>query len=368
MTDTHQVAPVESPAPVAAENTTDSIALETSQPIKTSPIEAPAKIEVAQPVKPRTSMDALKDAKAKIEANEKPILDAKAQEKPITEKTPITAKVDDKTVKPVYASKPVYEPPPRWAQTAKEKWEGLDDEVKHEVTRTVKELENGYVKHKESADKWMELKEFEDLATSHKVTIKDALKNYTALEKGLVSANPSDKIAALEEVFRVAKITPKEYAAYINGQTPDQVQVKSETTIRNLETKLAAMESQLKSVTGNIEQETQAKNEAYLNNWAKDKPLVDQLATNIAEYVNKQGLSLDDAYAKSFSDFQALAAQAGFIPHQQAPTEPILDLTAQTRIGKKAIVGAPSLGSYPATQKPSNSAAEAVRKAFAQLG
>ena len=75
-------------------------------------------------------------------------------------------------------------------------------------------------------------------------------------------------------------------------------------------------------------------------------------------------LALDDAYAKAISDQQALARQMGFIPQQAAPVEAP---AAQTLKGTKSITGAPSAGSYQATQKPSSSNLEAVRKALAAL-
>jgi hypothetical protein len=107
--------------------------------------------------------------------------------------------------------------------------------------------------------------------------------------------------------------------------------------------------------------------EAQLDQWAADKPLAEHLATQIASLVKEEGLSLDDAYAKATEEFQALALSAGFMP-RTAQDDTIAPFPAQTPKVRKSLTGAPGAGSFPATQKPSNSVEDAVKRAFAQIG
>jgi hypothetical protein len=371
MSDIAQVsAPAEiaAPAPVSeAPATTADIQPLGDRPISTEGTSnEPIKVEVVTP-KPKTSMDSLKEAQAKLAANETKEVKIDPKLAPVKADTP---KLDDKG-KPIVdvakvesVDKPKYEPPARWTQTAKEKWAALDDEVKAETIRTVKELETGLEKHKEKAVKWDDLKEFEDMATQYKTNLKDALKNYTSLDKALQSSDPAAKIQAFEEIFKIAKVSPQDYAAYITGQPADQKASQSDAVIRELRQQVQTLSQQVQGVTTNIEGQQRSQTENYLAQWAADKPHAEALTPQIAGYV-KQGLSLDDAYAKSVSDQQAIARSMGFIPQETAP---VVAPAAQTLKGPKSITGAPSAGSYQATQKPSNSNSEALLKAMNILG
>jgi hypothetical protein len=116
-----------------------------------------------------------------------------------------------------------------------------------------------------------------------------------------------------------------------------------------------------------VRQQQQVQVENYISQWAADKPLADTLAPQIAQHV-QAGLSLDDAYAQAVSSQQEIARQMGFIPQAPAPAQPATPQAQTLPKGMKSITGSPGAGSYQATQKPSSSNSEAVRKAMETLG
>lgn len=374
MTDVAIAAASEAAAPAQASEapapTTDDITPLGDRPISNeSSSEKPVKVEVVTP-KPKTSMDSLKEAQAKINRNEKDRID-RAAEKETAVKDDAkqdASKADDKT-KPLVdakaAEKPKYEPPARWTATAKEKWAALDDEVKAETDRTVKELEKGLNQYKTKVD---DLKEFEDIATQSKTTLKKALENYVAIDRDLSSDDPANKLKALDQIFKVAKIDKTEFANFIlkqvQGQPPQQQQ---NPEVAALQSQIAQLRQQIQGTTQTVEQQQRAQVETQISQWAKDKPLADTLAPQIAQHV-QMGLSLDDAYAKAVSDQQEIAKAMGFILPSAAIPAPTVAPQAQPLKGAKSITGSPAPGSYQATQKPSSTNAEAVRKAFLAAG
>lgn len=359
-------APVSAPSAPPAENTTDSIPADTPQPIKS---ETPAKVEVVQPKK-SSPMDSINRATDKFNKEEA------AAKKTVDETKPLkaadapkeAAKLDDKG-KPIVEAiaKPKYEAPERWTPTAKEKFKALDEEVQSEVVRTYQEQVKGIEKYKESATKYDELKPYEDMAKQYKTTVKAALDNYIAIDKSLQSQNPQEKQAALNEVFRIARISPQEFAKYVLGQPQDQVASRDDAEKRAMREELAQLRQEVKGVTTNIKTQEEQRVIGELNQWAQDKPLANHLADQIAAHY-QAGLPLDEAYAKAEQEFREMASAVGFIPQPQTPQGTNVVPLAQTQKGLKSITGAPSAGSYPATQPPSKTVSEAVAKAMAAHG
>lgn len=361
------------PASEAAPATTADITPLGDRPISTESTQEapkPVKVEVVTP-KPKTAMDSLKEAQAKSDRNEKDrIAREAAKEAPKTD-----AKLDDKgkpivdaktTDKPVTdAPKAKIDPPARWTATAKAKWEALDDEVKAETDRTVKELEKGMNTYKAKVD---DLKEFEEIATKAGTTVKTAMSNYVAIDKDLTSGDPARQLKALDHLFAVSKIDKGAFAKFVldqAGRPADQQQVNPE--IAALRQQVAQLTQQVQGTSQTIEGQQRAAVENHIANWSKDKPLADTLAPQIAQHVHS-GLSLDDAYAKAVSEQQELARQMGFIPQPAAPAPSTATPQPQTLKGGKSITGSPGIGSYQATQKPSSSNVEAVRKAMEAAG
>lgn len=361
---------VSAPVSEAPAQTTADIAPIGDNPVHSEPTpDKPLKVEVVTP-KPKTAMDSLKEAQAKSDRNEK---DRIARETAKVEtKAPEAPKLDDKGQPIVEAKVIKHEPPARWTPSAKAKWEALDEEVKSESARTFKELENGMNTYKERASKMDELKEFEDIAKQYKTDIKTALSNYVTLDKSLQSENPAEKLSALDQVFAAAKVDKVEFARFILGIGQDEYQQPNRETNRETNREMQAMQQDLaqlrQQVHGNTqfaENQQRSQVESQITQWARDKPHADALAPQIAAHVH-EGFSLDDAYTKAVTTQQEIARQMGFVS-PPATTAPAPTQT-QTLKGLKSISGTPSSGSYQATQKPSSSNIEAVRKAMEAAG
>lgn len=366
------------PASDAAPATTADITPLGDRPISTESTQEapkPVKVEVVTP-KPKTAMDSLKEAASKVNRNEKDRMDRAAEKDAAVKpeaKTDAAVKTGEKPLETAKKDetapvKPKYEPPARWTATAKAKWEALDDEVKAETDRTVKELEKGMNTYKERASKMDELKEFEDIAVKAGTTVKNAMSNYVAIDKDLNSGDPARQLKALDHLFAVSKIDKTQLAKFYldqAGRPADQQQVNPE--ILALKREIAELRQQSQGTAQTIEQQRYQQVTQHITQWAQDKPLADTLAPQIAQHV-QEGLSLDDAYAKAVSAQQEIARQMGFIPQTAAPATTTATPQAQPLKGSKSITGSPGAGSYQATQKPSSNNMEAVRKAMAELG
>lgn len=349
--------PIAAPPPAPVENATDDVVQETTAPVKTTP--EPAKVEVVEPKK-KTTRDSLEAASKEVNKAET----AKAAEVKKAETTPKeVAKPAPKEAEAVKAE-PWRDAPKRFNDVEKAEWDKAPDSVKQGIHRAHTELEKGLETYKKDATEYAELNEFKELAKQYKTTLKDAMSNYVAIDKALQSDNPRDKIEAIEEVFRAAKVTPQQIAAYYTGQKPDEAASQTNQTINELRGKVQQLEQHIQGLSTNVEAQQTEQQKAQLNEWAKDKPHAFQLADQIAWHY-QQGLSLDDSYAKAVGDAQEFAVSMGFTPPSGQPA--ITELAAHTPKTQKSIAGAPSPGSFPATQKPSNSIKEAVAKAFAQV-
>ncbi len=89
-------------------------------------------------------------------------------------------------------------PPPRMAIT-QEQWDATPDEIKSELCRAIRELTWGFVKHREAAMRWEELRPWHDLAAASGTTLDAALHRYRTMENAL--RNPETRDAALSELF-----------------------------------------------------------------------------------------------------------------------------------------------------------------------
>src|SRR5690554_2417837 len=183
----------------AAEAGLNSLALDdggvNEKPLSDAAFEAPKEevqpeAEVKEPAKGSTR-DAIEKALDEVEAKDKDEAKAeKPEEKPKGDKT---AKADEPEAKEA-AEKPKAErdgsearrqsegrdashrePPARFVPEAREKWISAPREVRGEVHRIVQEYERELSDHKTFRE---ELKEYEDIAKQHGVTVKDTMARY----------------------------------------------------------------------------------------------------------------------------------------------------------------------------------------------
>lgn len=373
------------PEPVVA-STGDNEVVDVPREIKSDP--APAKEPVEK--KPPSTLDAVKKAAEKVEAGEKAKLAAeKAPVKPVEQPAvrPKEAAQPVEAAKPAEQTKPATEPasesdkpyktpPSRWNPEAKAAWEALpDDNLKNEVYRTVSELEKGYNKHRDGAEKWNALKEYDELAKNANTDIPTALKTYTAIDRDLNSTNPQEKLRAIDHIFRTAGIDKTAFAKYVLGnQAPQQpgqqsniqhipAQQRESPLVRQLQQQIAELKQQTEGVTKTIQQQQEAQIEQEWQAWSKDKPLANDLLEPIQHYLN-EGLDLDEAYERAKQDMDERLKSLGYAPMN---TRPASQAIPNGKTGK-SLTGAPSAGSTPGTSPRSKSPADAVKRAMQIAG
>lgn len=172
--------------------------------------------------KPISARDALKAAREKIEADEKakakgddqPKEEKQVEAKAATQQKPTDKPVSEQSQQPQGndTQKPTnspHEAPARFSPDAKAAWQSAPEPVKAEVTRAIRELEDGYQKHRADAEAFNSIRDFDDLAKRNGTTIREAMTNYTNFEQALLE-NPMKglrrSVATL--VFRSAKLRP----------------------------------------------------------------------------------------------------------------------------------------------------------------
>lgn len=372
-------------APAAAE----PVAVPIENPVTPpNPIESSGPDKAPEPVEtkpPATAREALERAAAKIEAKgkeeAKPVdgkveaKDAKPEQKPRDETGKFAAKAPDAgTQPPADAPKPVEVPKPshtaedapaRFTDTVKAKWHAADPELRGEVLRMEREFKQGFDKYKAGAERDADLNEYHELTARHGTTVKDAFSKYMNLEQALKSQDVNQKLAGIEEVFRHAGISPRDYAAHIMGQSPDQVQSQNDATVNELRQHIARLEQQLGGVTQTFQQQREQATLAEINKFAEDHPRFEELADDIAFFM-KSGRTnvLSEAYelAERLNPAPATPAPA------PAPVIPAQTAAEDQPKGSKSISGAPSQGSNPGAKRPPpKSNREALQRAFAAI-
>lgn len=257
--------------------------------------------------------------------------------------------------------------PARFSPDAKAKWAATDESVRAETTRAMRELETGLNQHKERAERFKDVEEYDSLARQHNTTIKAALDRYTSLEKGLRSNNP---MPAIEEIFRYSGLSLRDVAAKIAGQAPDEVRSQSDATIRALQNEVAQLKQAIGGVTTTINDQRQGAIKTDVEKFAAEHPRFDELAGEIAEFLQHgfKGKALDLAGAYELADrLNPGAAPAPAAKPSLKAIDP--DPADQTRKGEKSIAGAPSPGSNPVNSRPpSPTIKAALRRAIAAAG
>jgi DNA-binding transcriptional MerR regulator len=282
--------------------------------------------------------------------------------------------------KPAAVEKPAVDPnapkstaPARFSEDAKAVWDTAPEPVKAEVARMERELTQGIEKHRVSAAKFDHIKEFDELATKSGTDLKTALTKYVNLET-LLRQNP---LRGIEEVCNNIGVSLKDVARIVLEQPADQQQSQSDATIRELKQQLDQLKQQVGGVTQNFQQQQQTALHDHIAKWAESRPHFELYAPHIAAEMREGAANLDDAEARVFQKYPALAALAkqGAKPAPSNDPDPAeasaaaaADLEAQTRKGQKSITGAPGPGSNPAARKRSKSIDDAIDAAFAAAG
>jgi hypothetical protein len=374
-------------APAAAEPSL--VPINEAPATQTNPVDSAGPEKEPEPAveqpKPSASVkEAIEKADAKLKeapkAETKPVegkpeakIEAKPESKPRDETGKFAAKTpqDSQPAAPVEqkvaaavkqpADPTSYAEAPRgYSEAAKSEWANTPEAVRADIHRRQGELEKGINQYRDFVEP---LKPYVQLAQQHNTTIDKALNQYITLERSLRSSDPAQKTAALNDVFQAAGVNPRDWAAQILNQSPDQVASQQDATIQELRQQISRLEQQVGGVTQTFQQQREQETLQTVTKFAEDNPRFEELADDIAFFM-KTGR------ANNLSEAYELAERLNPAPAQANAPTPVIPATppadAHTK-GTKSISGAPSPGSSPAAKKgPSPSIRKALESAMAR--
>lgn len=356
----------------------------TPQPVKVEPAPQPDP-EKQEAEKAPSTRDALRKAAEKVEKAQPTVgKDDKGNEpKPPSERVPADPAKDeaarkaaeDKTKEPPAAepTKPVepklveppkpsqHKAPERFSPDAKAAWEAAPESVRAETTRMERELTQGYEKHKQSAEAYEAVREFDEVARKNGGNLRASLEQIVAIE----TAFARDPISGFQKVADHFGFDLRAVAAHITGQKPEQVQSQQDATIRELRQELASLKNEFGSVSKTVQEQKQTQVLSHVQEFAKSHPRFEELADPIKEELG-HGYDLATAYERAERLHPAPASPAPVPAASSAAAIP--DLAAQTRKGSQSITGAPTPGSNPTRKTPFTSIRDSLRRAAAAAG
>jgi hypothetical protein len=267
------------------------------------------------------------------------------------------------------------EAPQRFHDVAKQEWGSTPESVRAEVHRSISELENGLTKYRQSHEKYEAIREYDDMATQYGTTVKDALANYTGIERML----HQDPYAALEQIVaNVAAhkrwtnqdgspVTFRDLAAQYLNMPADRIASRQDGVIRQMSEQIAMLTNRSAAFEQSMQENRLRETHALIQEFAKDHPRVGELADDIAFLIeSKRVATLHEAYelADRMNPSTTPLTQATETTAAQTRKEP----SPANPAGQKSITGAPTAGSDPRTAgKPSNSPREALQKALRKV-
>lgn len=270
----------------------------------------PAEDEV-KAEKPAKEVKETKDV-AEPELKEAPAKPVKAAaEKPADEQ--------GKAVKPASEAAQYVAPPARFLPEAVTKWENTPNNVKAEVHRVIAEVENELTEHRQFRE---ELREYEELAKQHNVSVKDTMQRYVAADRqlnenfgagvaSLFQMYGKNPVQGINEILQAQGVTPHQYAEYIlkqpqqAQQQPMQQQPQSNAEIEAIRRELDAF----KQEQANAQRQAQiASVTPVIHNFAQQHPdyallegkIANILKSGIIEQNYGNGLTLEAKLAEAY--------------------------------------------------------------------
>lgn len=253
-----------------------------------------------------------------------------------------------------------YEAPARFNDQGKAEWDKAPESVQAEVHRALKNMEEGYTKHKESSERWESVKEFDEMARKSGGDLKATLGQLKAIEDAFERGGP---VEGMQAVAQRMGVNLNALAAHIMGQQPNQQVAQAHQRIQELEAKIKEFEA-----------EREAPN--IVNQFFDQNPDAKEYTDKLA-FLLKTGKAdtLEDAYefVKMFAPASSAnamnATPANLNALQASSAEEIATPAAPNPAGQKSITGAPSSNADTIKSgAPSKSIRAAIEKAAARLG
>lgn len=357
--------PIAAPAP-EAEPQAPSPAERSKEPARASIDRAFAELDKQEKAAPAAKPEKTKEQP--VVANDGRERDESGRFKPKEATAEPAAAIESQPeVKPPVETKPAIpaaDPPSRFSADAKAAWKDAPAPVQAEINRAIKELEGGLKEYQSAVEP---LKRHFALAKQNNTTVHDALDGYLNVERALRGQDTGQKLTALEGIFETAGISPRDYAAHIMGQKPDEAQSRSDQTIMQLRREIDGLKQQMGGVSQSIQERQNKEVEATVAEFARNNPrLNDHDFANTVSKLLQSGMTGDLKAAYDMAEKlnpSPVVEQPPAAPAAQ--TKPASD---QTRKANLSIGGAPTGGSNPAQRKTPQSARDALNNAFASLG
>lgn len=257
-------------------------------------------------------------------------------------------------------------PPARFLPRAKEKWAEADPDIRSEVKRMEAEFQKGREVFEEDRTFRKELREFEDMAKEHGTTVKDALKNYTAIDN-LLKTNP---VAGVERILASIGITPQQYADYVQNAPAE---APADPKVSQLEQTVRQLQQQLQGVT---QQSQESQQQAQLSKVQTDiiapfraslgvNDRYEELEPDIAFFLNSDKVpsTLSAQRRLEVAYDMAERINPASYPERLKPATPDRPLNPA---GKRSIRGAPGAGTSVSPKAAIVSIEDAVKAAMAE--
>jgi hypothetical protein len=243
------------------------------------------------------------------------------------------------------------EVPSRFSTDAKSAWPALPDAIKAETWRALRELESGIGRYQKDFEP---LKPWLDLARQHNTTLPEAMERYTALDRALLSAEPEQKLAAINAVLAHAGIDPADFAKQTLAAGKPPGPTDAEAPLNELRRAIADLRSEMGGITSSLADRRRLESQRELSAFAKDH-------TRLADPKFQETFNrlLETGMAEGLEAAYAMADRLDPLP--PAPKD-------QTLKGQLSISGAPASGSNPLTRKPPVTPRESLDRSFASLG
>lgn len=259
------------------------------------------------------------------------------------------------------------EAPARFSEDAKKAWAGAPEPVRAEIHRAVRELEAGVEKYRGDAEKYDSVRDFDALAQQHGTTMRQAMTNYTNLERTLTQ----DPIRGLQEVCAYVGLSLPQVVAQLSGQEVNGQLHEASMAVNALRQQLADVVRERDELLGHFNQTTADQEEQQLaqalEQFAAEPghERFDELSEQIVVELG-YGYSLAEAYRRA--EMLNPGSEPVSPPPPPAAQTRISDPKAQTQKGSLSVTGSPGAsGSNPRT-KASKTPEDAADKAMKAVG
>lgn len=257
--------------------------------------------------------------------------------------------------------------PGRFSSDAKAAWETAPEPVKAEIHRAIRELEDGQQKYRQSHERYERIRQFDEIAAGNGGDLRQSLEKVVALEQAFARS----PVEGMQRICDHFGINMRALAAHVMGQTPDQVQMHQDQTITGLRHEIESLRQQLGGVVDGFHEQRVAAVSRDVEAFAADNPRFYDVMDDVAFFLTSGRIDPNLPQMERLSEAYRLAERLN--PPLQSPSlhtpplRPAPDLRAQTAKGSKSVSGAPS-GSNPdaGAKTETVSIKEAIRRARAQ--